>query len=180
MRLKTILGLAGVVAAVAFAPAANATTFPIGSSNFFITNGTPFTPSITAVFFDSFSKKTNFDDTFTFTIPQNGVGSGSISTSFSSAKNKLIITDLIVNGVSLVVPSNGSGQSLTLSGIPILKNIMNTIEVKGSVAKSGSYSGTVTFNATAVPEAATWGMMLAGFGMIGAAMRRRRTSLSFA
>ena len=114
------------------------------------------------------------------TIPQNGVGSGSISTSFSSLKNKLVITDLIVNGVSLVVPSNGSGQSLTLAGIPILANVMNTIEVKGSVAKTGSYSGTVTFQATAVPEAATWGMMLGGFAMIGATMRRRRTSLSFA
>ena len=180
MRLKTVLGLAAGAVAIAFAPAANATTFPIGSPNFFITNGTPFTPTITAIFFDSFSKKTTFDDKFTFTIPQNGVGSGSISTSFSSLKNKLVITDLIVNGVSLVVPSNGSGQSLTLAGIPILANVMNTIEVKGSVAKTGSYSGTVTFQATAVPEAATWGMMLGGFAMIGATMRRRRASLSFA
>jgi hypothetical protein len=180
MRLKTVLGLAAGAAAIAFAPAANATTFPIGSPNFFITNGTPFTPSITAIFFNSFSKKTTFDDKYTFTIPQNGVGSGSISTSFSSGKNMLTITDLIVNGISYVVPSSGSGQSFTLNGIPILENVMNTIEVKGTAKKSGSYSGTVTFQATAVPEVATWGMMLGGFGMIGAAMRRRRTSLSFA
>lgn len=34
---------------------------------------------------------------------------------------------------------------------------------------------TVTdLNAAAVPEPATWGMMIAGFGMLGAAMRRRR------
>ena len=31
-----------------------------------------------------------------------------------------------------------------------------------------------------VPEAATWGMMVLGFGAIGAASRRRRTSLTFA
>ena len=31
-------------------------------------------------------------------------------------------------------------------------------------------------NAGAVPETATWGMMIAGFGMIGAAMRTRRRS----
>jgi len=180
MRLKTILGLAGGAAAIAFAPAANATTFPIGSPNFFITAGTPFTPAISAVFFNSFGAKTTFDDKFTFTIPQNGVGSGSISTSFSSSKNKLTITDLIVNGTSYIVPPTGSGQALTLNGIPILNGVLNTIEVKGSVKKSGSYSGTVTFQATAVPEAATWSMMLGGFAMVGAAMRRRRTSLSFA
>jgi hypothetical protein len=33
----------------------------------------------------------------------------------------------------------------------------------------------------AVPEPATWGLMLAGFGIVGGAMRRRqRTSVSFA
>jgi len=180
MRIKLGLGVAAGIAALAFAPAANATTYPIGSPNFFITSGTPFTPSITAVFFNSFSAKTTFDDLFTFTIPQNGLGSGSISTSFSSSKNKLVITDLIVNGTWYSVPSNPSGQSLTLNGVPIIANVLNTIEVKGFVKKTGSYAGTVTFNATAVPEAATWSMMLGGFAMIGAAMRRRRTSVRFA
>ncbi len=32
----------------------------------------------------------------------------------------------------------------------------------------------------AVPEPATWGMMILGFGAMGAAMRRRRTTVSFA
>ncbi len=40
----------------------------------------------------------------------------------------------------------------------------------------------LTFSATItpVPEAATWAMMLAGFGAVGVAMRRRRTAVSFA
>ena len=33
-----------------------------------------------------------------------------------------------------------------------------------------------SFQATAVPETTTWGMMIAGFGMMGAAMRTRRRS----
>ena len=48
-----------------------------------------------------------------------------------------------------------------------------------SIPKFGSY----TFaTAGAVPETATWGMMIAGFGMMGAAMRSRRrsTKVSFA
>jgi len=42
----------------------------------------------------------------------------------------------------------------------------------------------LTFSATitppAVPEASTWAMMLGGFGLLGSAMRRRRTVVSFA
>jgi hypothetical protein len=42
----------------------------------------------------------------------------------------------------------------------------------------------LTFSATitppAVPEPATWAMMIVGFGVVGAAARRRRTSVSFA
>jgi hypothetical protein len=37
---------------------------------------------------------------------------------------------------------------------------------------SGSFGGNVSFSA--VPEPATWGMMLLGFGAVGYAMRRRR------
>lgn len=42
-------------------------------------------------------------------------------------------------------------------------------------------SGTFTILPTAaVPEPATWGMMIAGFGLAGAAMRRRRATIAFA
>lgn len=44
----------------------------------------------------------------------------------------------------------------------------------GSYALAINGPGTVTFGSTsAVPETATWAMMLAGFGMIGFAARRR-------
>ncbi|MFD1612386.1 PEPxxWA-CTERM sorting domain-containing protein [Sphingomonas tabacisoli] len=38
----------------------------------------------------------------------------------------------------------------------------------------------VNFEAAAVPEPATWAMMLGGFGLVGAAMRRRSTKVVFA
>jgi len=38
---------------------------------------------------------------------------------------------------------------------------------------AGSFNSTVSITA-AVPEPATWGMMLIGFGMIGAVIRRRK------
>lgn len=184
MRKFGLVALAGTVALIG-ASAANATVFhtyhPGDGNNFYLTSGDPFSPSITANFGDGFSSAVSFDDKFEFIIPQNGTGSGSISTSFSSLKNKLTITDLLINGVSYTVPSNSSGQFLSVNDIPILIGATNTIEVIGSTAaRGGTFSGTLTFSAAAVPEAATWGMMLAGFGMVGGAMRRRRQSVAFA
>jgi len=168
---------------MSFASAANATTFPIGTiPQFYITSGTPFSTSITANFGNGYNTNTAFDDSFTFTIPNhNGVGSGSISTSFTSADNHLIISDLYVNGTHYNVPFTASGQELTLGGTPIFMGVLNTIRVVGTTGlKGGSFSGTATFSATSVPEAATWAMMLGGFGLVGAVMRRRRTSFGFA
>lgn len=173
--------IGGAFAAItlAFAPAANATVFPIGSPNFFITSGTPFTPSITAVFFNGYGATTVFDDSYTFTIPQDGLGSGSIATSFSGPGNQLIITDLIINGVSYDIPSTGVGQSRSVGGIPILNGVLNVIQVKGFTIGAGSYAGNMTFTATAVPEPAAWALMIAGFAVLGAAFRRRPIKVAF-
>ena len=181
MFLKKIgLGVVAGALALTFAPAAQATVYPIGSPNFFLTSGTPFTPSISATFFNSYGAGVNFDDSFTFTIPQFGTGSGSISTSFSSDLNKIVLTDLIINGTSYPITATTSGQTATVGGVPITAFALNTIRVIGYSVGAGGFSGTTTFTAMPVPEAATWAMMLAGFGALGIAMRRQRTQISFA
>lgn len=40
--------------------------------------------------------------------------------------------------------------------------------------------GGVSLAVSAVPEPATWAMMIAGFGLAGASLRRRKTAVSFA
>jgi len=58
---------------------------------------------------------------------------------------------------------------------------MHTIVVLGTLlGTTGSYSGTL--NVQAVPEPATWAMMLLGFGAIGLSFRsrRRRAQSTFA
>jgi hypothetical protein len=176
MRLKDIgLSVAVGALALAVAPAASAANvFHPGDPNFTITNGTPFTPSITAVFFDSFSAPTTFDDNFVFTIPQDGTGSGSISTSFSGLHNKLVITNLFVDGTAFSLNSQSHGQSLSLGNVPIVSGVPNDIEVEGYVLHTGSYSGTLTFTAGVIPEPATWGMMILGVGMLGLGLRLRK------
>jgi len=92
-----------------------------------------------------------------------------------------VIDKLIINGTEYPVPASGSGQSTTVGGITILKNIQNIIEVQGHTTGANGYTGTATFTAGPVPEPATWGMVVLGFGAMGAAMRRRqRASVSFA
>ena len=47
-----------------------------------------------------------------------------------------------------------------------------TLHVQGTRGRTSTYSGSISF--AAVPEPATWAMMLLGFGAIGFALRRRR------
>ena len=44
----------------------------------------------------------------------------------------------------------------------------------------GWFGANVQFGTAAVPEPASWVLMLGGFGLVGGAMRRRKVSLSFA
>ena len=55
-----------------------------------------------------------------------------------------------------------------------------TLTVEGTRGAIGSYGGNVAFQSDAVPEPATWALMLLGFGAIGWQLRRRRTSQALA
>ena len=49
-----------------------------------------------------------------------------------------------------------------------------TLELFYWDSNQGDNAGSIAFDINAVPEPATWGMMIMGFGVMGAAMRRRR------
>jgi hypothetical protein len=53
---------------------------------------------------------------------------------------------------------------------------VSSIRITGIAGVNASYGGNITFAPNAVPEPATWAMMLVGFGMVGSAMRYRRRS----
>jgi len=187
-----------VAAALSMASAVDATVIHVGGATtgapadgsyaFELTNGsTPFSPVITARFSADYGAHVGtqaVDDSFVFTIPQNGLGSGNFSTSFIVASNKFTLTDILFNGVSkfsqVTVGAHGFSLS-TDDPLPIMANIQNTIEIIGKVRGKNGYSGNLTFAAAAVPEAATWGMMVLGFGIAGATMRssRRSAAVSF-
>lgn len=75
---------------------------------------------------------------------------------------------------------DGNGLSFTTaSNISANLFITNDTSYRVNTQGAGLLTGLVTAKATvaatpAVPEPATWGMMLIGFGMIGSAMRRKQ------
>ncbi len=68
------------------------------------------------------------------------------------------------------------GSLLSISG-PWANEQLFAIYGAGRPLTPAAY---LTLATAPVPEAGTWAMMLAGFGMLGAMMRRRRTAVSFA
>jgi len=86
------------------------------------------------------------------------------------------VLDNADNAVSLIATEgpqlfSGAGASLTFrEGTTALTQYLGT----------GRYSLNIAAVGAAVPETATWAMMIGGFGMVGAAMRRRRTAVRYA
>lgn len=85
-----------------------------------------------------------------------------------------------IGAFSYAVPYSiyiSNADTITLGGNSIIWNGFN---IKFNELKltsgSGSVSGDLTATVTGVPEAATWALMMAGFGLVGSAMRRRRAS----
>lgn len=173
------------VAALALAPAAQAANFPVGSANFSASAGPNGT--FAGAFFNQGIAAGAFTDTFTFTLPINGIGSGTVTTSASlfGSPNDVDFTSVFVNNiVAPITRSNGNLFEVAFaSSVPITAGVLNTITVNGVSRGNGAYGGQATFIPTsAVPEPSTWAMLLVGFGMTGVAMRyrRRNTKVAYA
>ncbi|QQV79021.1 PEPxxWA-CTERM sorting domain-containing protein [Sphingomonas aliaeris] len=119
----------------------------------------------------------SFSDFAAFPAPRSFVGntelvsgtylpSNYLDFSFTSAGNATSFSDFLSGDV------NGLWTLIAIDTVPA---------DTGSIANGWSLNFT-TSAAPAVPEPATWGMMILGFGMIGAAARRRKvkTSVRFA
>lgn len=122
-----------------------------------------------------------FDDTFTFTLlGDSAMFNGQVSSieGPDSVTQNVDFTTLMVDGVSVFTETSTDPKPETWA---ILSSILltgggatHTIEVGGNLnSANGSYVGNFNLQA-AVPEPATWAMMLLGFGAMGISMRSRR------
>lgn len=72
----------------------------------------------------------------------------------------------------------GGGQSAIYK--LLIPNAVTSITIDGE-NPGGSSNAALFLNGTpSVPEPASWAMLIAGMGIVGASMRRRRTAVSFA
>lgn len=161
---------------------------PAGTT-FSVTGGNPMsgTDPLTASIGHNGIATGDFTDLFQFRIGTEGqgligTGSGSVITFLFGDVANVDFTNVFVNnGMAdfFATVSGTTANSVTITGVPIFGGATNTLHVGGTVLANngtngiGSYGGALGFT-PAVPEPATWGMMLLGFGVMGASLRRRR------
>jgi hypothetical protein len=121
----------------------------------------------------------DFNRTFTFDVP---TGFTLTSLTISSAATSDPATNLdffevSFNGTNFVTVETGLSEFRRLLNQPVLTT-GNTIFVRGTAGADSAFSGTITLANTgggnAIPEPATWALMLMGFGAAGYTVRSRR------
>lgn len=133
---------------------------------------------------------TNLSAALTFGTPGLRIDGYALTPGIVAALQDAFVTGSAAsynNDVSIVAAFLGSnapifsqvgvvaGLDRQLFSVPLDPANFYVISIDGTGAASNSlYNGNLS--ATAVPEPATWAMMLAGFGLIGFAMRRQRQS----
>ena len=156
--MKLLLSAAFAVAAVSSATSASAATF----LSFDGVSGT---------FGNNNVAGGNFDNTFHFNVASDGIAGATITSIRVSKKTNIDFSSITLNDVEFTTLSSGAFEARYLT-LPVLEG-EQTLNVKGTSGGNASYAGTLAF--AAIPEPATWAMMVGGFGIVGGAIRRRRS-----
>lgn len=157
---------AAALGVVAMAPAASATDL----SYALVQNGDSYTAD-----YGNAGLAGSFNDTITFTP---SIGDALADITLIQAGNGLAaitFSELTLDGIDLL-PSLviNPGSSVLVLTDYVLAAGEHVLTIGGTAGGNASYSGTVNFAlSAAVPEPATWAMMVVGVAAIGMTMRRR-------
>lgn len=114
-----------------------------------------------------------FSHQFTFTVGSQSSANSSFTTILLGASD-IDFTSIFLDGFAFTQTGfDPFAEEWQLAAVSLASG-SHTIFVNGSVvgaSNNGAYSGGL--NVAAVPEPATWAMLLFGFGAIGFGMRRR-------
>lgn len=124
-----------------------------------------------------------FENVFTFEAEAGfEIASFDIKSIAASAETNLDFTSVTFNGTEFNTVLTGTQEFRNLLS-QLVEAGTNTLRVRGVAGRDAAFSGTLAFAAgsNAIPEPATWAMMLGGFGLLGVAMRRRtRMAVTYA
>lgn len=168
MKKLTAALLATSFAIVAASPATAATALTLNPGP----NGTQ------SVGFDkTIATAGAFSETFTFTLPNDGVTSASLVTIAVNRLTNINFTSATLNNVAFTFSPTGVFEFGSVNGISTMAG-QQTLVVNGTSGGNGSFGGNISFAPAGgvVPEPATWALMILGFGLVGGMMRRRAGS----
>jgi hypothetical protein len=191
--MKTLLlaaAAAATTAALAATPA-NAATVVYSTGSNIAVNYQPLTEDYDGAFRFRVINMTpgdpngDFTADFTFLSPINGLGSsiaGSVIVS-GDLGSDIDFYSVNINGYAGSVINSGAASSAFRVDAPISAGL-NTLTFTGRLNPNGNrvgdglVTGSLTLAAAGmVPEPATWGLFILGFGAIGGTLRRRNASI---
>ena len=120
----------------------------------------------------AFTRSFKFDTPIGFNI-----ASIDIASIASSSLTNIDFSAVTFNGVNFAILATGTQEFRNLLNQNLVAGGSNVLNVAGTTGGNGAFSGNLSFaQVAAIPEPATWMMMLLGFAGIGFTMRRKNKS----
>jgi hypothetical protein len=181
---KLFLGLLGATALTG-ASAANATAMVTSPTTVSGLSGPVTVNNIYYLFgYDDTDTNSPFTETVSWMNDVGGVYGVNLITNSSTidGPDDVDITAAFLTGTGILNPINLLAdpantdlvESFSLTGLPLTAGTY-TLTIEGTRSTAGVFGGHVSFDA--VPEPATWALMLLGFGAVGWQLRRRRSQV---
>jgi hypothetical protein len=171
---KLLLGMVSATA-LAFGSAAGAVV-TVDSTTTTVSGPTTVADTTTIGFTEASLSSPTFMESVVFTNTLAGLYSVTLTTSSPD----IDFTSAFLAGLGgpydlIEIDDDGTNEFWRLANPVELDASTYTLTINGNNSGAGSLGGSITIRqANAVPEPATWAMMLLGFGAVGFAVRRRR------
>lgn len=163
-----MLAATASLAAVAFAPAANAATTIVLEEE----DG-----SLSGEFGATIDQTGSFTSEFEFFLSSPGELGSTISTVRVDSLTDINFTSVLLNGMEFTLTPNGTVEFGFIQNMLVDGGLQSLI-VNGTSGGNGSFAGTISFvPSAAVPEPATWALLMLGFAGIGFSMRRSKPAV---